>query len=202
LLATLAIAAAAASARAEGGCVELVYSVQDSVAPGYYSYYLLTFDSAGNIDLTLYPELYSSVPVRLVVYDLTSSRELASSPSLPRIFSPLSASVRTPRRVGLAVYNPSSATARVTGSVKALLCGKPALAWALSRATGTSATSLGRAAPTGIVDLGIAYLNGSYTSYSYNFTRARAEVSFTPELKATSYDHLPLRGGASASSST
>ncbi|WP_460024712.1 thermopsin family protease [Infirmifilum sp. SLHALR2] len=197
LLAALAIVVVTASARAEGGCVELVYSVQDSVGPGYYSYYPLTFDSTGNVNLTLYPELYSSVPISLVIYDLTSSRELASSPSLPRILIPLSASVRTPRRVGLAVYNPSASAARVSGSLKALLCGEPALAWALSRATNTVATSVGRATPTGIVDLGIAYLNGSYTSYSYNFTRARAEVWFTPELKATSYDHFPLRGSFS-----
>ncbi|QOJ79145.1 thermopsin family protease [Infirmifilum lucidum] len=186
----LAVSLAVASrAYAQDNCVTLAYTIQASVAPSYYWYYPLDFGISGSVTVTLYPQLYSDTPVRVVVYDLTRSRELASTSPYTRLSEPLTVTFSSPRRVGLAIFNPSSSTARVRGAVKATLCGNPALAWALEHSAKLSNTVLGPAAPTGIADFGIALVNGTYTVYSYNFSGARAEVSFSPDFRAVSYSY-------------
>ncbi len=179
----------ASRAYAQDNCVALAYTLQASVMPGYYWYYPISFEAPGSVSVTLYPQLYSDTPVRVVVYDLTLSRELASTGPSTRPSTQLVATFSTPRRIGLAVFNPSGSTARVQGAVRATLCGNPALAWALEHSAKLSSTAVGPAAPTGIADFGIALANGTYIAYSYNFSGARAEVSFSPDFRAISYNY-------------
>ncbi|MGC8836601.1 MAG: thermopsin family protease [Infirmifilum sp.] len=182
---------------AQDNCVSLSYMIHDAIPPNTYHFYEVYFSRPGIVDITMYPELTSTAPVQMVVLDTEQNSQIASTNPQTFLSQMLSARTTTPRRIGLAILNPSSLTARISGRLTVHLCGAPALAWALERMTSTSQTSLGAAAPIGIIDTGISFINGTYTAYAYNFTAARAEIGFTDGFAATSFSTSGTSPGAS-----
>lgn len=190
-------ALALVDAHAENGCVALTYTISGSIPPNVYRYYELNLLQSGKVVIQVDPDVYSNVPVKLAFLDAISLTEIVSSSTSNHLLQSLSVEIHTPRKVGVALFNPSSFAASVTGKVNVTLCGNPAIAWALNRSYAISTTSLGLAAPVGIVDNGLSFINGTYATYSYDFSAARAEVEFSPNFRSTSYDYPRYTTGSS-----
>ncbi|MEZ0346317.1 MAG: thermopsin family protease [Infirmifilum sp.] len=193
----LLIVVSAVNVLAQGGCVSIFYTISENIPPSYYSYFEFNFQQPGNVALLVSPEITSNVPVKLLVLDLEKNVELASTSSQNELKGIVKADFSTPRKMGLAIMNPSTATAAVSGRFNVTLCGGPALAWSVDRETKTSNTGLGRAAPVGIVDIGVALVNGTFIAYRYDFQGVKALISFSDDFKAHSYNLPEYTTGAS-----